>query len=63
MAEMASDAGKPLKAKVDSGGAPLIKNSDAQPEINLMCGPGGPAGVVSLDNASSLYNVSKIPVE
>ncbi len=57
-----NSAGIPLKQGVEYNGQPNVQNSPIQPDINLMCGPEGPHGVVNMQTASKLYNVSKLKV-
>lgn len=54
-----NNMGKPLKANVNYGEAPLTQQNQPQPDINLMTGPEGMSGVLSLDKASKLYSVTK----
>ena len=54
-----NNMGKPLKANVNYGDAPLTQQNQPQPDINLMTGPEGMSGPLSLDKASTLYSVTK----
>ena len=54
-----NNMGKPLKANVNYGEAPLTEQNQPQPDINLMTGPEGMSGPLSLDKASKLYTVTK----
>lgn len=57
-----NSGGKPTKAGVSYGDAPLTYQSTAQPDMVVMTGPEGPTGPLSLDKASKLYTVTKAKV-